>query len=171
MNDFKQECKNCGFAIDEFDDGCKECGYSVEYQRSFDLEKFKSLVNLNKSKSTDKGFDLNNDLPTKIQEFQVLSGMDTTMDITNQRVLVFELGVVTRKSIGNPDMGLEQYSASLTNLTKYIVAHESSLGMYILENFQNGSFVKLNLNEFSAQKHGAETVYFHLSVPTKIEFL
>lgn len=100
-----------------------------------------------------------------MKEFRVLTYMDTTMEVTNQRVAVFELGEVEYLEI---NFGSGKLPLSRMHGPSFVTNHNSNIARKILHSFHKEEIVQIDLSEFKSRneiKNGREEeIWYHKNV-------
>ncbi len=100
------------------------------------------------------------------KKYRVLSSMDTRMQITNQRVMVFELGEVEFEDFNLPS-GREIYTYNDEG-EQYVIPYPSYIADQILQHSQQEEIVTIDSNYFNEReefKNGRNVIiYYHESV-------
>lgn len=104
-----------------------------------------------------------------MKDFRVLNTMDTTMESTNQSVLVAELSTVEYINLGNMfDEGEEMPHSFGADGDTYVVAMDSSLSNEIIRQARNEGVVSLNEDEFRFREEYKEgrkqKIFYHNDV-------
>lgn len=101
-----------------------------------------------------------------MKKFRVLSSMDTRMQYTNQRVMVFELEEVELEDFNLPS-GLQVYGYSGEG-EQFVVTYPSNLAYNIIELAQQEEIVNLDTTEFIKRKEikngSYVNIYYHNNV-------
>jgi len=97
-----------------------------------------------------------------MKKFRVLNILDTTMEITNQRVAVIELAEVKFKNFDISSS--EQFYSFGIDGEKYVIDFNSSLVRSIIDAAQNEEIIELNMSDFSSRienRDGLQQKIYH----------
>lgn len=99
-----------------------------------------------------------------LKEYRIVGLMDTTLNPTNQRVLVAELAEVQYKDLSLSN-GQKLYTFSATG-SKFVIDFESKTSNYLIDSERNEEIVKIDLSNFrlnsNINQHGERIeVYYH----------
>lgn len=100
------------------------------------------------------------------KEYRVVGLMDTTIDPTNQRVLVAELAEVTYMGI-TFSTGYKPYRFDSTG-KRFVIDFNSNFGQYIINAERVEQIIEIKFSDFIAKnefRNGeVETIYYHSSI-------